>query len=299
MHTVVFADVVGSTGLYERLGDVAASHFVSQVTMLMSQVFEQQRGRIVKLLGDGILVLFQTESEALTASMAVQRTLRERHMRPTPTANPVQVQLGIDSGDVVEIDGDCFGDTVNSAARLADLAGADQILTTQSVYGAVAPAQRAQLHSIGPMQLRGKAQLTQIYRVEWLQGREEEVTMMVTPLNPTQKLTILALKGAGRTVKLLPGNARITLGRSPDAAIMFNDRGVSRAHATVEYRGGHFVITDTSSFGTWVYLGGQPDAMVLRRNECFLIGSGQIVLGCDRDEPEAPLIEFSLHLPAQ
>ena len=108
--------------------------------------------------------------------------------------------------------------------------------------------------------------------------------------------------GAGvkiSNVKLLPGNARITLGRSPDAAIMFNDRGVSRAHATVEYRGGHFVITDTSSFGTWVYLGGQPDAMVLRRNECFLIGSGQIVLGCDRDEPEAPLIEFSLHLPAQ
>jgi hypothetical protein len=52
--------------------------------------------------------------------------------------------------------------------------------------------------------------------------------------------------------------------------------------------GGHFILNDQSSFGTWVYFGNQTEPVVLRRTECYLVGHGVITLGCDRDADSAP-----------
>ena len=78
------------------------------------------------------------------------------------------------------------------------------------------------------------------------------------------------------------------------ATMSLNDSRVSRVHATVEWRGGHFVLSDTSSFGTWVYMGNQSEPVVLRRTECYLVGQGQIVLGCEREAESAPAVAFSV-----
>src|SRR3546814_3269809 len=61
MTTVVFADLVGSTSMFERLGDETASRFVTQLVGALSQVFEQHSGRVVKLLGHGLFVVFSQE----------------------------------------------------------------------------------------------------------------------------------------------------------------------------------------------------------------------------------------------
>jgi adenylate cyclase len=84
------------------------------------------------------------------------------------------------------------------------------------------------------------------------------------------------------------------MGRAATASLSINDARVSRVHATVEWRGGHFILNDQSSFGTWVYVGGQDAPIVLRRTECYLVGHGVITLGCDRDADSAPKIEFSV-----
>ena len=73
-----------------------------------------------------------------------------------------------------------------------------------------------------------------------------------------------------------------------------NDTRVSRLHATIEWRGGHFVLSDASSFGTWVYFGNQLEPVVLRRTECYLVGQGQIALGCDRNSEAAPIATFTV-----
>ena len=65
-------------------------------------------------------------------------------------------------------------------------------------------------------------------------------------------------------------------------------------HATVEWRGGHFILNDASSFGTWVYVGDQSEPVVLRRTECYLVGQGLIALGCDREADRAPQVEFNV-----
>jgi len=91
-------------------------------------------------------------------------------------------------------------------------------------------------------------------------------------------------------------NARslaISIGRGAGASLALNDPRVSRMHATLEWRGGQFVLSDASSYGTWVYFGNQSEAVVLRRTECYLVGSGQISAGCERTEG-SPLISFSI-----
>lgn len=294
MTTVVFADLVGSTSMFERLGDETASRFVTQLIGVLSQVFEQHKGRVVKLLGDGLFVVFPNEGDALAACINIQKRLQDKPIYPGGSGAPVQMQMGIESGEVVEIDGDCFGDTVNSAARLADLAGAAQILTTENVWAALLPGQKASLRSMGPMYLRGRAGASHVYRVEWQTGRDEDATMVGRSMATDARQAFLELLFGEQSLKVNPGSSKLSLGRSSDAALVINDPRVSRMHATLEWRGGNFVLTDASSYGTWVYMGNQTEAVVLRRTECYLVGSGQIVPGCDRADENAPAVSFSI-----
>ncbi len=296
MATVVFADLVGSTGIFERLGDETAGRFVTQLTTALSKTFEQHSGRVVKLLGDGLFVVFPRETDALAACVAIQQRLQDKPVYADGggRGHPVQMQMGMEAGEVVEIDGDCYGDAVNSAARLADLAGADQILTTQRVREALPAEQQRQLRSLGPMYLRGKNEGTEVFRVDWEPQRDTDATVMGVSLFKPAKDGVLEITAAGQTLRLNPRGERLTLGRSTTASLAINDSRVSRIHATVEWRGGHFVLSDASSFGTWVYMGNQSEAVVLRRTECYLVGQGQIALGCDRNAEEAPVAMFSV-----
>ncbi|MDO8373808.1 MAG: adenylate/guanylate cyclase domain-containing protein [Polaromonas sp.] len=293
MTTVVFADLVGSTSMFERLGDETASRFVTQLVGALSQVFEQHSGRVVKLLGDGLFVVFPHEGDALAACISIQKRFLDKPIRAGGSGAPVQMQMGIESGEVVEIDGDCFGDTVNSAARLADLAGAAQILTTQNVWSALAPLQQASLRSLGPMHLRGRAEASHVYRVEWQAGRDEDATMMGRSMADKASPQVLSLQAGGQTLQIDARSLAISIGRGAGASLALNDPRVSRMHATLEWRGGQFVLSDASSYGTWVYFGNQSEAVVLRRTECYLVGSGQISAGCERREG-SPLISFSI-----
>lgn len=292
MTTVVFADLVGSTSMFERLGDETASRFVTQLVGALSQVFEQHSGRVVKLLGDGLFVVFPQEGDALAACISIQKRFLDKPIRAGGSGAPVQMQMGIESGEVVEIDGDCFGDTVNSAARLADLAGAAQILTTQNVWSALTPLQRASLRSLGPMHLRGRAEASHVYRVEWQTGRDEDATMMGRSMASSAP-QVLSLVAGEQSVQIDARSLAISIGRGAGASLALNDPRVSRMHATLEWRGGQFVLSDASSYGTWVYFGNQSEAVVLRRTECYLVGSGQISAGCERQEG-SPLISFSI-----
>jgi len=294
MATVVFADLVGSTGIFERLGDETAGRFVTQLTGALSKTFEEHNGRVVKLLGDGIFTVFQTETDAIASCVAIQARLKEKPVYPGGSGNAVQMQMGVECGEVVEIDGDCYGDAVNSAARLADLAGADQILTTVRVRDLLPAFQRAQLRSLGPMYLRGKQEVTEVFRVEWNEERDAEATVMGASLFVPMKEARLELNTSGTMLDVGTNGDKLSIGRSITASLTINDGRVSRVHATAQWRGGHFVLEDASSFGTWVYFGNQAEPVVLRRTECYLVGQGQIALGCERDAEAAPIIQFNV-----
>jgi class 3 adenylate cyclase len=294
MATVVFADLVGSTGIFERLGDETAGRFVTQLTGALSKTFEEHHGRVVKLLGDGIFTVFQSESDAVAACVAIQSRLKDKPVYPGGSGHAVQMQMGVESGEVVEIEGDCYGDAVNSAARLADLAGAEQILTTARVRDSLPAFQQAQLRSLGPMYLRGKQEVTEVFRVEWNDERDAEATVMGASMFVPGKESRLELAAGGTVIDVPATGEKVTIGRAATASLSLNDGRVSRVHATAQWRGGHFVLEDASSFGTWVYFGGQAEPVVLRRTECYLVGQGQISLGCERGAEAAPMVRFNV-----
>ena len=141
-------------------------------------------GRVGRLRGAGVLVVLPAAGEGVEACIAIQKWLQQNPV-VAGSGNPVQIQMGVESGEVVEIDGDCYGDAVNSAARLADLAGAEQILTTQRVRDALTPLFRAQLRGLGPLFLRGKSDATGLFRVDCHSYRDYDSSVIGPSLSYT------------------------------------------------------------------------------------------------------------------
>ena len=310
MPTVVFCDLVGSTGLFEKLGDATASHLVTQLTNAMSRAVEQFEGRVVKTLGDGIFAVFAQEEHAVNACSTIQTELQDRPLMlfadekmavssGTFRSLRIELQIGIESGEVVEINGDCYGDAVNSAARLADLAGARQILTTQRVLDALPTNRRGELISLGPMYLRGKGEATAVYRINWQKKSEvdPDATMLGVSFKDALRTQELHLSFGAKSIKLLQSGSAIKavqMGRANTCELEVSDPRVSRTHASVQVRGNQFVLTDASSYGTWVYAGGQSEPLILRRTDCVLVGEGEISLGCERTADNAAIVRFSV-----
>lgn len=290
-RTVVFADVVGSTGLYKALGDSQAAALMTRVTDLVSSLVQRHRGEVVKTMGDGLLAVFDDNTAAVRACCDSQIELAtwggER-----PDAQAVPLKIGLSRGPVVLTPGDCFGDAVNAAARLSDSAGGGQILISDAVMEGLPLDHLAQVRSLGAIFLRGYDQPVQVHQIEWDAGWQHSQTQphMTTVFSAaTQRLSLTWLD---QTVDFAPEQGPITIGRAPNAEFLVNDIRVSRQHARVEWRGSYFMLTDLSSNGTWVRYGDQDNVLALRRNECVLHGQGEICLGAKPSNPTAPTVTF-------
>lgn len=296
--TVVFADLTGSTGVFETLGNAKATEAITRLTQWISRVCEAHDGRVVKTLGDGVLAVFPRCSDAVSAVVELQRSHLKRILNWPPKLR-MRLQVGVASGEVVEVDGDCYGDAVNVASRLSDLSGADQIWATDSVIRQVAePGEGVRFRSLGPISIRGKAEQRVIYRIEW---QEEVASALFTAPASLDHLSPRPDAAPGR-IELawldvnaaFPSNQMpVHLGRVSEADFVVNDQRVSRLHAKIEWRDNHFVLTDLSSYGTWVRFAGSDTELALRRGECVLLGNGDIALGAPFSDFTVPTVSFT------
>jgi adenylate cyclase len=260
---------------------------------------EAHDGRVVKTLGDGVLAVFPRCSDAVAAVVELQRNHLKRILNWPPKLR-MRLQVGVASGEVVEVDGDCYGDAVNVASRLSDLSGADQIWATDSVIEQVPePGEGVRFRSLGPISIRGKAEQRVIYRIEW---QEEVVSALFTApasldhLNPRGESAPgqIELNWLDVNATFKSGDMPIHLGRVSEADFVVNDQRVSRLHAKIEWRDNHFVLSDLSSYGTWVKFAGSDTELALRRGECVLHGNGDIALGAPFSDFTVPTVSFNL-----
>jgi len=298
--TVVFADLTGSTGVFEALGNAKATQAITRLTQWISQVCESHHGRVVKTLGDGVLAVFPMESDAVNAVVELQRNHLKRILNWPPKLR-MRLQVGVACGEIVEVDGDCYGDAVNVASRLSDLSGADQIWATDSVVDRIAqPPDGVRFRSLGPISIRGKAEKRVVYRIEW---HEEVVSELLTApgsldllksQRPDTVLGQIELSWLDVNAKFKSNDLPIHLGRVVEAEFVVNDQRVSRLHAKIEWRNGTFVLSDLSSYGTWVRFTGSDTELALRRDECVLHGKGEIALGAPFSDFTVPTVSFNL-----
>lgn len=296
--TVVFVDLAGSSGVFQALGNAKATQAVTRLTDWMATVCTLRRGHVVKSLGDGVLMVFVENNDAVEAVTEMQRDHAER-IKTWPEKLKMRLQIGLARGDVIEQGGDYFGDAVNVAARLADLSGPDQILGTDTVINELPPDTLIRFRSLGAMDIRGRNESCTVYQVDWQNEPLSDfftvpADLMSTPLTKKapQRATITVSwrdAEASFTSRQLP----IHIGRGAEAQFVVNDPRVSRWHAKIIWRAGRFYLEDVSSYGTWVRFAGGDAIVPLRRQECLLLAAGQIALGAPFEDFTVPTVSFS------
>ena len=299
-RTVVFADLSGSTGVFDQLGNEKATQAVTGLTHWIGTVCQRHGGRVVKLLGDGVLAVFSDAPRAIDAVVQMQRDHAEQ-LREWPNPMRMRLQVGVASGELVEIDGDCYGDAVNVAARLSDLAGPDQIWATRDTIDACdRPPAGVRFVSLGSVPIRGKSGRAVLYRIEWQEDLQtvhltEPAFLHPPGSQPQSALTErIRLSWLDQREDFTLIDLPVHLGRDDDAQFPVKDPRVSRLHARIDWRNGAFMLTDLSSYGTWVRFSGPAAQVSLRRDQCVLLGSGEIALGASFDDFTVPTVQFEV-----
>ena len=150
--TVLFTDLVESTQLNQSLGDEAARDVGRRVDEMARAAVADQRGALIKEMGDGLMAAFASTRRAVAAAREMQTEMRRLHRNGLDSA--VQMRIGLHTGEVIDEDGDIHGETVIIAKRIEGLAPPGGILASETVYGVLGTA-RDELVDQGPAHLKG------------------------------------------------------------------------------------------------------------------------------------------------
>lgn len=284
---VLFADVAGSTALYEVLGDERAFALVENCLLTMSACTTEVHGRVVKTIGDAVMSVFKDADDAAAAAAEMQ--FRVDKLGPAVGVR-LGVRVGFHFGPVVERDDDVFGDTVNLASRLCDLASKGQIITDQGTAGYLSNLYTPNLRKLFSIPVKGKEQEVDLIEIVWQTATEEMTSIVTQPANPAAGRALLEIELDGARIEMGPQRRKVTFGRDHEADYTIHNAKVSRAHAMIERRREHFVLVDHSSNGTFVTLEGKPELKV-QHEEITLLGHGWIAFGQPRAEA-VQVVEF-------
>jgi class 3 adenylate cyclase len=132
---------------------------------LVEPLLAVYRGRIVKLMGDGALCEFASVVDAVTCAVTIQQGMAQRE-RDVPERERIRFRIGINLGDlVVDEDGDLYGDGVNVAARLEQLADPGGVLVSGTAYDQLKGKVRLPLEFTGTRRLKNMAEPVRVYQV--------------------------------------------------------------------------------------------------------------------------------------
>jgi adenylate cyclase len=273
---VLFADVSGSTKLYETVGDTTAHAAIDLCVRMFSALTEQHGGRVIKTIGDEVMSIFPNAESAGTAARDIQLGMTD--MAPVDKVR-LGVRIGLHYGPVVERDGDVFGDTVNLAARLTEMASRGQIITSMETVDLLAPIQKMDCRRLYSIPVKGKEKEVGICELMWTDT--DDATQVVAQHATTDSGDSLRLVYRTRVLTVGGERRSVVLGREATADLVIADRMASRSHCEIEQRQDKFVLSDRSANGTYLSIDGDRE-IVLRREEAMLRGHGFITLGQSR-----------------
>jgi adenylate cyclase len=273
---IVFADVVGSTQLYEQLGDDQARAMVARSLEIMREATEAESGSVIKTMGDEVMSTFESADHAMNAARRMQE-----HISADPelahSSGHVAIRIGCHFGSVVEERHDVFGSAVHTANRMTSQAKAGQIITTAGMVSQLSPEWQSLCREIDVATVRGRADEVLLFEVMW---QPDEATNMLPTVGfePRRRNRKLTLRFQGTDVIVGEGRKTASLGRSEDNDVVIKGSLISRIHAKIEASKDRFVLVDASTNGTFIRTSGGEEYYV-RRDSTPLSGQGVIGLG--------------------
>lgn len=276
---ILFADVVGSTQLYEKFGDVKAREMVSRSLDIMREATETFSGEVIKTMGDEVMATFESPDEAMNAAKRMQERISTDPALDHEDGH-VMIRIGCHYGPVVREQRDIFGSAVHTANRMTSQAKARQIITTLSTVEKLSSEWRQVARQIDVATVRGKADEVILFEVQW-QPADEATSMLPTVPWSSDKSGSkrrLSLRCQGQEVTVGGGRKSVTLGRAEDNDVVVKGNLISRLHARIEASRDRFTLIDESTNGTFVQTS-DGDEIFVRRDNTILSGTGIIGLG--------------------
>ena len=289
-HAILFADISGSTSLYETLGDERAHKLVSNFISVLSDIISRHQGKIIKTIGDEVMCTFASAYQAIHAAIGMHKALDT--LPPIPLKKPISpsIRIGLHMGPVIWQGGDIFGDAVNVAARMVTMAKPRQIITTQQTIDELPENAAVDIKCIDKTTIKGKVGEFSIFEIVW---EENDQTMMLSKDLTLQILySRLHLRFEGMDLYVDSNNPAVTLGRQDANDLVVNNVVVSRIHARIEYHRGKFTLLDQSTNGTYVSVDGKKSTFI-HHDEYVLTSHGIISLGRDVDDESLEMIRFT------
>lgn len=271
---ILFADVSGSTQLYDTLGDVRAREIVASCVAIMMALTRRHGGTLVKTIGDEVMTTFPTADAAAAAATAMQDAIGQLVVEGRQLA----IRVGFHFGPTLVEDADIFGDAVNLASRMANQAKAGQILTTGPTVARMSASWQASMRQIDRTDVKGKRDQIDVFELVWQADDATLIRLRPWANTPRGSGGQLMLSAAGRFLELGDSRPALTVGRAEQNDLVIKNDVVSRLHARLEYRNGRFVLTDQSANGTFVVPDGGQSAYV-HRDSLVLVGAGLLGLG--------------------
>lgn len=166
---LVFTDLKGSTALYERIGDLNAYIQVQRHFQHLLDATVRHNGAVTKTIGDAVMAAFSTSADAVQAALDMREAVDQLN-RDRPQRDFI-LKIGVHRGASIAVTLnerlDYFGQTVNIAARVQNLADGDEICITEEVYGAPAVAEIIAPYKVAKSeaQLKGVSKAMSVYRL--------------------------------------------------------------------------------------------------------------------------------------
>lgn len=277
-QTILFADVSGSTRLFETKGDVEARRLIAMVLDALTKICQQHGGRVIKTIGDEIMCTFPAAQNGVLAACDMQRKMaRDINF----VRDNLAVRIGFHHGEALDEDGDVYGDAVNTAARMATLAKREQIVTTATTMKGLS-GKMPETRGLGSARVSGKLMPIEILDVVW-QEDTSGMTMVQSAIRIIDPAALqagskLRLRHRGKLIELDQNSQPFMMGREGTNNLQVEADWVSRTHAQIEFKKGHFVVIDRSTNATYVRIG-EDDELRVHRDELHLRKSGTISLG--------------------
>lgn len=294
---LLFADICGSTSLYERYGDEQARRLIAScITMMVNEAI-RHNGTLIKTIGDEIMCTFPDSEAAVRAACAMQNTVKNSR---TENGRRMHIRIGLHFGNVICEAGDVYGDTVNIAARIAYITRADQIMTTLATVQALPHSLKGKTRQVLRAELKGKQEQLDIFRVIWEEDDLESTRIGIPAFRKPHECTYeLTLYYRDNILRVNEHCKSVILGRDDACDLSVRTEFASRQHARIIFRYGKFVISDQSTNGTYIHFG-DGHIVHLAREDMVLRGLGTISLGHSYSDNPTELIEFSVNaIPAE
>ncbi len=269
---ILFSDIVGSTTLYEEIGDIEAHHLVVQCLDTMRSAVESVGGTLLRTVGDAVLAKFNVCDDAYLAA---------REMQKSQESSQLSIRIGFHWGEAIPTQGDVYGNAVNIAARVAGLANGNEIVVTREVVDRLSREYRADTLFLRKINVKGLHTPTALFRLRWKPETQNSVSRIFTHREKrTHELASMKIELSNdhKTVTLQAHGDKCTIGRESENTLQTTHGTASRLHATITCKQGKFYLEDASTNGTYVIKTTQQPVFV-HRETITLDGGGVITTG--------------------